>query len=305
VTRAAAALGAVLLALAGAARAGTAPAAVEEIAPGVHVRAGRPGVVFEAPNVANASFVVGTRCVAVVDAGGSLDEGRALERALRAVTDLPVCYVVLTHMHPDHVLGASVFARAGAKVVAHRKLARALAQRAATYLERAGAEGGAPVGPDALVAPDVAVEDALRLDLGGRTLVLQAHPTAHTDNDLTVYDDATRTLWVGDLAFVGHVPVLEGSVNGWLDALGALAGTDAARAVPGHGPATVAWPDAAGDTRRYLETLRADVRRAIGDGDDLRTAQEGAGYTESRHWQLFDAYHRRNVAAAYAELEWE
>jgi quinoprotein relay system zinc metallohydrolase 2 len=208
-------------------------------------------------------------------------------------------------MHPDHVLGASIFARAGAKVVAHHKLARALAQRAATYLGRAGAEAGAPVGPDALVAPDVAVEDALRLDLGGRTLLLEAQPTAHTDNDLTVYDDATRTLWLGDLAFVGHVPVLEGSVNGWLDALDALAGTAAARAVPGHGPASVAWPGGAGDTRRYLEALRADVRRAIAHGDDLRSAQEHAGYTESRHWQLFDAYHQRNVAAAYAELEWE
>jgi quinoprotein relay system zinc metallohydrolase 2 len=294
-----------LVTLAGAAHAGAPASTLEEIAPGVHVRAGRPGVVFEAKDIANAGFVVGERCVAAVDAGGSIEEGRALERALRAITDLPVCYVILTHMHPDHVLGASVFARDGAKVVAHHKLARALAQRAATYLERAGAAAGAPVGPEALVGTDVAVEDTLELDLGGRTLRLDAQPTAHTDNDLTVYDATTRTLWLGDLVFVEHVPVLEGSVNGWLGVLDALAGTEAARAVPGHGPARMDWPAGAADTRRYLEALRADVRRAIADGDDLRSAQEGAGYTESERWRLFEAYHRRNVAAAYAELEWE
>src|SRR5438034_984074 len=57
------------------------------------------------------------------------------------------------------------------------------------------------------------------LDLGGRVLRLRAWPTAHTDTDLTIFDLASRTLWLGDLAFVGHVPVLDGNLRGFLTAL--------------------------------------------------------------------------------------
>ena len=285
---------------------GAAPSpTVTEIAPGAYVRAGRHGVVFEATNVANIGFLVGERCVAVVDGGGSPDEGLALERAIRAITPLPVCYVIATHVHPDHILGNGTFAASGARVVGHAKLARALGQRATTYLERAAAQAGRPVGPDALPAPGITVADTLTLDLGNRTLELTAHRSAHTDTDLTVYDRATRTLWLGDLVFLEHVPVLDGNLSGWLAVLDTLAAVDAERAVPGHGPTSISWPDGAGGTVRYLTSLRDDVRAAIAAGDDLRTAQETAGYTEARRWQLYERYQQRNIAAAFAELEWE
>ena len=282
-----------------------APAQVTQIAPGVYVRPGHAAVVFEDDDVANVGFVVGGRCVAVVDSGGSEAEGRALQLAIRNITPRPVCYVVDTHDHPDHVFGNKPFADAGAQIVGHAKLARALAQRAPTWLQRASARAGRALGSADLAMPTVTVTMTLDLDLGERTLRLTAYPSAHTHADLTVYDSATGTLWLGDLVFVGHVPVLDGSINGWIEVLDALRGVAAERAVPGHGPPSVPWPAAADDTLRYLTTLRDDLRRRIAAGESLRSAQETAGYTESARWQLFDDYHARNVAAAYAELEWE
>ena len=46
--------------------------------------------------------------------------------------------------------------------------------------------------------------------------MIEAQPAAHTDNDLTVFDRNSGTLWTGDLVFLDHIPVLDGSLKGWL-----------------------------------------------------------------------------------------
>ena len=100
---------------------------IKEIAPGVYVRPGVHGVVFEQNTVANIGFIVGKRCVAVIDTGGSLAEGQALRCAILGITSRPVCYVINTHVHPDHLLGNLAFKEKGVTFVGHHRLERALA----------------------------------------------------------------------------------------------------------------------------------------------------------------------------------
>jgi hypothetical protein len=57
--------------------------------------------------------------------------------------------------------------------------------------------------------------------------------------------------------------------------------------------------------RRYLESLLSDVRAAIAAHRTLAEAVQSVGQQERKDWALFDDFHRRNVTAAYAELEWE
>src|SRR3954467_15141653 len=85
--------------------------ALENPAPGVYVHYGEVAEMSRgnAGDVANLGFVVGTRCVAVIDTGGTYAVGRALRDALRKVTMLPVCFVINTHAHPDHVFGNAAF----------------------------------------------------------------------------------------------------------------------------------------------------------------------------------------------------
>ena len=286
-------------------RASCAPASVTSVAPGVYVRPGQHRVVFEAANVANAGFVVGEDCVAVVDTGGSEIEGQQLDCAIRQVTDRPVCFVINTHMHPDHILGNRAFKRPGVEFVGHAKFAEALGFVAATYLARAAEHEGRVLPDDYFVIPGRTVATELQLDLGERVLRVTAHPTAHTTNDLTVLDEQSGTLWAGDLVFLEHIPVLNGSVSGWLQVLDMLAAVKARRVVPGHGPAHARWPEAQEPTRGYLNTVRDEVRAWLKTGNDLRDAQSNIGYSEKPKWHLFEDYHRRNVASAFAELEWE
>ena len=280
---------------------------LSEIAPGVHVHQG----VHELPDhhnrgeIANIGFIEGRNCIAVVDTGGSPAQGRALHEAIRARSRTPICYVINTHVHPDHIYGNRAFQEAGVRFVGHYKLAAAMAARAPFYLERAGRDLGLELSADDFVAPDIEVRDELELDLGDRRLLLRAHRTAHTDNDLSVYDGATQTLWLSDLLFMDHLPVIDGSLNGWLEVLGQVSRIPARRAVPGHGPVAAYWPADAAPQMRYLNRLRDELRRELRAGHTIEQAVASAGRSERSRWALFDEFHPRNVATAYAELEWE
>ena len=280
--------------------------ALTEIAPGVLVHRGavaEPGA-GNAGDVANLGVVIGARSVAVIDTGGSAPVGEALWRAIRARTDLPISHVILTHMHPDHVLGASVFD--GARIVGHAGLARALAERGAGYLESLQRLiGPGPMLGTALPRIDEGVGDAARIDLGGRQLALRAWPLAHSATDLTVLDEATGTLFAGDLLFDDHVPALDGSLPGWQAALDALGALNAQRVVPGHGGPVLDWPGGGAAQARYLDTLARETRAAIAAGERLTQATGHVAASEAPLWSLFDAYNPRNVTAAFSELEWE
>lgn len=280
-------------------------AAVAEVAAGIYVRQGQSAVVFAGKNIANVGFIVGDRCVAVIDTGGSAAEGRALDCAIQRITKRPVCYVFNTHVHPDHMLGNVAFFRPGVEFVGHSKLPRAMALRGDVYLARASAYEGRSLEADNIVFPERTVTDAVQFDIGGRVLTARAHSSAHTDHDLTVIDELTDTTFTGDLVFLEHLPVIDGSINGWIGELERLTELSVTRVVPGHGPSSATWPAAAGPALDYLTQLRSDVRTWIAKGGDLAAAQDSITLRETANWLLVDEYHQRNIGAAYAELEWE
>ena len=80
------------------------PWATDEIAPGIHIRRGVDADVTAVNDnaIANIGFIVGREAVAVMDAGGSLRDGARLRASVRAATALPIRYVLMSHVHPDH-----------------------------------------------------------------------------------------------------------------------------------------------------------------------------------------------------------
>jgi len=280
---------------------------ISEIAPGNYVHYGS----FDERSPdnlgdnANIGFIVGEKCVLAVDTGGSLPVGLALREAIRRITVLPVCYVVLTHVHPDHFFGASAFLKDQPQFIAHQNYPAQSAARSRSYLNSLKRDLGEAASGSDIVRPTLLVAGQLELDLGARKVLVKAWPPAHTDDDLTVFDESTRTLWLSDLLFVGHTPVIDGTITGFLAVMNDLRALAVEHFIPGHGRSDLAWPLPLDAQRRYFDVILNETRAAIRNRKTIQQATDEVGLSEADKWVAFDLFHRRNVTAAYAELEWE
>ena len=285
-----------------------------QLAPGVFVHQGSQ-LSLDVPghdDIANIGFIVGSSCVAVIDTGGSVSTGQRLRAALRVHTALPICYVINTHVHVDHVLGNSAFRGRGdhPSFVGHAALAQAIVNSREFFVAQYAADLGPPPPADRaerIIAPDrmVAQGEDLVLDLGHRQLRLHAWPKAHTDCDLTVVDERSGTLWSGDLLFRARIPVVDGSVRGWLAAIDQLGAMKVSRVVPGHGPMTQDPAQALMPERRYLQALVDGVSAELAQGESEQHAIDHVAAGEKPQWLLWDTAHAHNVIRVYEELQWE
>jgi len=280
---------------------------VQKIAPGWYFHFGH----HELPNrenhgaIANIGFVVGSSCVAVLDSGGNPHQGLLLKNTIEKITEVPICYVINSHVHPDHVFGNRSFKAKGVQFVGHKNLARDLQSRGPFYLQRSEEQLGIKLTTQDIVLPDIVVTDSLILDLGNKFLTVRAHGSAHTDNDLSVFDQNSQTLWLSDLLFVEHLPVIDGSLKGWLKELNVLAKLKVKRVIPGHGPVLSHWPEALKTQQDYLNMLLKEVRAMIRQGKFIEQAIAEVGRTTKSQWALFNDFHKKNITQVFAELEWE
>jgi quinoprotein relay system zinc metallohydrolase 2 len=280
---------------------------LSEIAPGIYLHKG-VHVTFEHEqhdDIANIGFIIGNECIAIIDTGGSVSIGASLLKAMKKISDKPVCYVINTHIHFDHVLGNLPFLDEHPEFVGHENLKSAIDRNRSFFLKQYSDDLGLNPSRDSIIGPDSGVSNTRELDLGGRKLLLTAYPTAHSHNDLTVLDQQTGTLWTGDLIFRERIPSLTGSLKGWLDVMETFKTLKVSLVVPGHGTTAENLAEAKKDQQRYLENLLRETRQTIADGLFLDEVQEQVGNDEKAHWLLHEQHHKGNVTKAFTELEWE
>lgn len=187
---------------------------------------------------ANAGVVVGNKGAMVVDTLTSAKEGKQLLADVRAVTKLPLLWVVNTHYHLDHAWGNSVFEAEGATIIGASPAPRLLAERGAYGLAHADQHGltKEDVEGTTLAPATVSFTGVMSIDLGGVIVELRSLPHGHCPDNLVVWVPADGVLFSGDLLFVGCHPFMgEGDVAGWLGDLDAVAALDAKKIIPGHG----------------------------------------------------------------------
>jgi len=248
----------------------------DEIRPGVFVHTGvHEDITKEnGGDIANIGFIVGNQSVAVIDPGASAEIATALVASVAKISALPISHVVLTHLHPDHMLGAYAISDS-VTLIAHENYPRAMLQRGAFYLDRYADMLGIDDRAMRVVDQLVAVGRVVSIDLGDRELQLQAHPVSHTDNDLSIYDASENVLWASDLIFETRTPSLDGSLIGWLETLQDLEQSYSdSLVIPGHGKPG-SFVSIVTRQRQYLELLLHEVRAGIAQNQPLSVAVEG------------------------------
>lgn len=264
------------------------------------VRGADAPILFENGGMIANSAILSTDDGAVLfDPGVSLEHGRALGALARQVTGKPVGRVYVSHLHPDHALGAAAFDPA----IVHALPATR------TDLERDG-EGFSDAMYRLLsdwmrgthvVLPlgDVAEGTAA---FGGRALRLFAMQ-GHSSGDLVLLDERTGTLLAGDLVFHDRAPSTpHADLAKWRAALDRLKDVPHTLLVPGHGPLDRDG-SAIAQTRDWLDWLEATLAQAVADGLDMTEAgelpiPERFAALKAARYEL-----QRSVSHLYAGLE--
>ncbi len=267
---------------------------VRQIAPGVFFRfsaisATDKAVVFGG---SNNTWVVFDDYVLVFDANFPKEASDVIA-AIRKTTDKPIRYVVDSHHHGDHAYGNAVYAKLGATVVASANTARLLRVNGAKEFAEAGKgpAGRKDVAASYLKVPDLIFDEKLVFDDGKQRAELYFLGHAHTAGDAFMYLPRHKVLCTGDACTNGPFNYLGHSdTASWIRVLEKAQQLDVQIVCPGHG--ALAGKDVLGKQRRFFVELRAQVKKGIDKGLDVREIARTIDMPWHKEWTGIEARDR-------------
>lgn len=226
----------------------------------------------------NAGLIVGDGRSLLVDTLFDLRLTAAmLESMAPATVAAPIGTVVNTHANGDHCYGNQLVA--GAEIVASTATAHEMSEVPPAMMAALNAADG-DVGDlfrsffgdfdfagIELTPPTRTFDGRLDLDVGGRLVELIEVGPAHTKGDTIVHCPETKTVFTGDILFIGGAPIVwAGPLERWIAACDVISAVDAEVIVPGHGPLT----DQAGvaRVRDYLSSVLTGATQLHAAGID-------------------------------------
>jgi len=192
------------------------------------------------PMVPNVGIIVGEQAVLVVDTGLGPPNGATVLNVAQKLGGSRALYVVVTHFHPEHDLGAQAFP-ATAKMIRSSDQLKDIAEfgleTAKNFASRSAINTELLKGADYRKA-DITFEKDYELDLGGVKARLSAMGPNHTRGDIAIWIEPDRILFAGDLAMKAQPAFAtpNSSLRQWLASLDRLEALKPVLIVPSHGP---------------------------------------------------------------------
>ena len=230
---------------------------------------------FNVGLVPNVGIIVGSKATLVVDTGLGPRNGEAIVREMKKVSRNADVFVVTTHYHPEHSLGAGAFT--GAKLVMTRVQQQEMTEVGKaiqdTFASRSALNkellNGVPY-----PTPDILFDREHRLDLGGvHVRLMWRGPAAmHTRGDTMVFVEEDRVLFTGDVVMSQRFLAAQNnaSLKTWLSVLDELTALKPLHVVPSHGKlgdATLIARD-----REFIQAVQTRVAALKREGKSIDEA---------------------------------
>jgi glyoxylase-like metal-dependent hydrolase (beta-lactamase superfamily II) len=259
--------------------------------------------------ISNASVVIGTKSITIIDALGSPSLAEQLLSEIRKISDLPVTRVIATHYHADHIYGLQVFKELGATIIAPYGVDQYLSSKAAAdRLEERRFSLDPWVNEKThLVFPDEVIKESMVINDPGVTLTLNYLGKAHSDADLTVLVEPDQVFISGDVIFEGRIPFVgDSDSKAWLETLEKMAHQQSVKAlIPGHGALAQNPLQAIQLTRDYLAYLRQNLGAGVEEMMSFDTLYDSIDWSPYENLPAFELGNRVNAYQVYLALEKE
>jgi glyoxylase-like metal-dependent hydrolase (beta-lactamase superfamily II) len=263
--------------------------------------------------LSNAGLVADGGEALLIDTLFDLAHTRAMLDGFARATDAKIRTVFNTHHNGDHWYGNELVD--GAEIVASEKAAAAMAHESPALL--ASMMTAAPklgLTGEYLVhcfgryefdriapkLPDVTFNGRLTRPVGAKTVELIEVGPAHTGGDTLAFVAAEKTIFTGDILFIGGHPIVwAGPIGNWIAACDLILGLDVETVVPGHGPVT----DKAGvvRVRDYLSYIGREARSRYDAGLGAFEAARSIAFDDFESWGDAERI-AVNVATLYREF---
>ena len=280
---------------------------LKKVADGIYGAIAKPTAMLNC----NAAVIVNRDHVLVVDTHSKPSAAKALIRQIRdEITELPVRYVVDSHLHGDHAMGNEAYPEvfgANVEVISSVKTREWLeklgvprlkesldglpkqiadfrarleaskdeSERAALRAHIEGLEAyQKEMTPPRVTLPTMTFDRRLVIHRGGREIHLLFLGRAHTAGDVVAFIPSERVIATGDLMH-GLLPYMgDGFPDEWPATLRALEALEFDRVIPGHG-SIQEGKSVLAQFRGYVEEITEKVARGGRARSDPGRAQEG------------------------------
>ncbi len=252
-------------------------------------------------NMSNSCYVDMGKNYLVIDSGPTYKYALESHKKMKNIKDLPISYVVNTHVHDDHWLGNAYYDEIGVKIIGSREFSKETKVKLTRMEER--------ITPEAYektvqIFPSIYVDKKKILDIDGKKIhLIEVDEKAHTSGDIMIYIPEYKIIFAGDLIFNDRLPsIRDGSLDGLLDVLDKIRDMDVEYVVGGHGK--IVDKSSIDMTYNYIKTLRDKISKLLDEEKEFEEIEKELAMEEYKDINLYIPMHRQNVEVAHRILEW-
>ena len=271
---------------------------------------GRDLWAFTAEGDPNTGVIIGDDSVMIVDAQATPRLAHKVVEKIRAVTDKPIKYVVLSHYHAVRVLGASAYG--ASEIIASEKCRAMVSERGQEDWDSEFGrfprlfQGHESI--PGLTWPTLTFQSKMSLFLGKRRVDLMHLGRAHTAGDIVAWVPDEQVMFTGDIVeYHSACYCGDGHFNDWGKTLDAIKAYRPRAIAPGRGDALVGDKmvnAAIENTRNFVESTYRPAAQIAARGGSLKEAWDAVRAQcdpQFKHYAIYEHCLPFNVARAYDE----